>query len=67
MKSWNKIFENAIDPTKWILNFKHKGESASLSKEEKQLEDACHQIEQNVVEVKPRRHGQGLDLFTFKI
>ena len=30
-------------------------------KEEKQLEAACHLIETCVVEVKPRRHGKGLD------
>ena len=61
------MFENSIDPTKWIINYKHKRNNASLSKEEKQLENACQQIEACVVEIKPRRHGKGPDLQTYEI
>ena len=53
------MFENSIDPTKWIINFKHKRDTASLSVKEKQLENACRLIEEYVVDVKPRRHGTG--------
>ena len=59
--SWNRIFENSIDPNKWIINFKHKSQNASLTTEEKQFEDACREIESAVVEIKPRRHGKGSD------
>ena len=59
--AWNGMFEKSIDPKKWIINFKHKCESATLTKEEKQLEDACRQIESSVVEIRPRRHGIGSD------
>ena len=53
------MFENAINPTKWIINYKYKTEIDSLSKVEKELEFACRLIEERVVEVKPRRHGKG--------
>ena len=56
---WNGMFEKSIDPSKWIINFKHKCESASLTKDEKQLQDACRQIESSLVDIKPRRHGIG--------
>ena len=63
--SFNRMFENAIDPTKWIINYKHKRESASLSEKEKQLEDSCRQIETSVIDVIPRRHGKGSDYEIF--
>ena len=63
INSYNRLFENSIDPTKWIINFKHKHNNGSFSREEKQLENACHEIERYVVEVKPRRHGSGSDFF----
>lgn len=53
------MFENAISPSKWILNYKFKSQTDSLTKKEKELEAACKEIEDYVTKEKPRRHGKG--------
>ena len=57
--SFNRMFENAKEPSKWILNYKFKAEKNLLTNEDKQLQDSCRLIESYVVDTKPRRHGQG--------
>ena len=60
------MLSNANDPRKWILNYQFKKQTGSLTKTEKELEFACHQIEAHVVEVKARRRGSG-KLFCLRI
>ena len=54
------MFENAITPSKWIINYKFKTETEALTKEEKELVAACQEIEEYVIKEKPRRHGKGI-------
>ena len=60
LQSFNKLLSNANNPKKWITNYDHKSSSASLSKEEKELEYSCRLIETLVIEKRPRRHGEGI-------
>ena len=55
--AWNKYFEYATSPVKWIFNFNLKSRNGQLSETENQFLYNCKLIERTVFEIQPKRHG----------
>ena len=55
--AWNKYFEYATSPVKWIHNFHLKSSTGQLNEKEKQFIYNCTLIEQMVTQIRPKRHG----------